>query len=95
MSRNTRKDKYASNSEGSSTNNPANFIIDDREKLHQIYSCIKKLESQVHELKVQFSSVQFSFISAPPHEQNNKMLRILCVVKDRVRKKKQQNELTL
>ena len=43
-----------------------------------------------------FSSVQFSFISAPPHEQNNKMLRSLCVVKDGVRKrKKQQNELTL
>ena len=45
---------------------------------------------------VQFSSVQFSFISAPPHEQNNKMLKSLCVVKDGVRKrKKQQNELTL
>ena len=45
---------------------------------------------------VQFSSVQFSFISAPPHEQNNKMLKSLCVVKDKVRKrKKQQNELTL
>ena len=45
---------------------------------------------------VQFSSVQFSFISAPPHEQNNKMLKNLCVVKDGVRKrKKQQNELTL
>ena len=45
---------------------------------------------------VQFSSVQFSFISAPPHEQNNKMLRNLCLVKDGVRKrKKQQNELTL
>ena len=44
----------------------------------------------------QFSSVQFSFISAPPHEQNNKMLKSLCVVKDGVRKrKKQQNELTL
>ena len=44
------------------------------------------------------SSVQFSFsfISAPPHEQNNKMLKSLCVVKDGVRKrKKQQNELTL
>ena len=41
-------------------------------------------------------SVQFSFISAPPHEQNNKMLKSLCVVKDGVRKrKKQQNELTL
>ena len=50
--------------------------------------------STVH--KVQFSSVQFSFISAPPHEQNNKMLKSLCVVKDGVRKrKKQQNELTL
>ena len=45
---------------------------------------------------VQFSSVQFSFISAPPHEQNNKMLKSLYVVKDGVRKrKKQQNELTL
>ena len=44
----------------------------------------------------QFSSVQFSFISAPPHEQNNKMLKSLCVDKDGVRKrKKQQNELTL
>ena len=44
----------------------------------------------------EFSSVQFSFISAPPHEQNNKMLKSLCVVKDGVRKrKKQQNELTL
>ena len=41
-----------------------------------------------------FSSVQFSFISAPPHEQNNKMLRSLCVVKDGVRKrKKQQNDI--
>ena len=37
---------------------------------------------------VQFSSVQFSFISAPPHEQNNKMLKSLCVVKDGVRKRK-------
>ena len=47
-------------------------------------------------MKDQFSSVQFSFISAPPHEQNNKMLKSLCVVKDGVRKrKKQQNELTL
>ena len=44
----------------------------------------------------QFSSVQFSFISAPPHEQNNKMLKSFCVVKNGVRKrKKQQNELTL
>ena len=47
-------------------------------------------------LTFMFSSVQFSFISAPPHEQNNKMLKSLCVVKDGVRKrKKQQNELTL
>ena len=47
-------------------------------------------------VEVQFSSVQFSFISAPPHEQNNKMLKSLCVVKDGVRKRKmQQNELTL
>ena len=47
-------------------------------------------------VELQFSSVQFSFISAPPHEQNNKMLKSLCVVKDGVRKrKKQQNELTL
>ena len=47
---------------------------------------------------IYISSVQFSFsfISAPPHEQNNKMLKSLCVVKDGVRKrKKQQNELTL
>ena len=35
-----------------------------------------------------FFSVQFSFISAPPHEQNNKMLKSLCVVKDWVRKRK-------
>ena len=35
---------------------------------------------------VQFSSVQFSFISAPPHEQNNKMLKSLCVVKDGLEK---------
>ena len=34
----------------------------------------------------QFSSVQFSFISAPPHEQNNKMLKSLCVVKDGLEK---------
>ena len=51
---------------------------------------------QFSSFSVQFSSVQFSFISAPPHEQNNKMLKSLCVVKDGVRKrKKQQNELTL
>ena len=44
---------------------------------------------------IQFNSVQFSFISAPPHEQNNKMLKSLCVVKDGVRKrKKQQNEFS-
>ena len=51
MSRNSKKDKYSSNSEGSSASNAANFSSDDREKLHEIYSCIKKLKSQVHELK--------------------------------------------
>ena len=34
-------------------------------------------------LKHIFSSVQFSFISTPPHEQDNKMLRNLRVVKRR------------
>ena len=34
--------------------------------------------------------IQFSFISATSHEQNNKMLKSLCVVKDRVRKRKKQ-----
>ena len=64
-------------------------------------SNIKKMKFQIHLILrpsefTQFSSVQFSFISAPPHEQNNKMLKSLCVVKDGVRKrKKQQNELTL
>ena len=38
------------------------------------------------------NSVQFSFISAPPHEQNNKMLKSLYVVKDGVRKRKKQEE---
>ena len=52
MSRNTRKDKYASNSEGSSA---CNFNSDDREKLHEIYSCMKKLESQVYELKAKLN----------------------------------------
>ena len=53
-------------------------------------------QTSASQLVGQFSSVQFSFISAPPHEQNNKMLKSLCVVKDGVRKrKKQQNELTL
>ena len=36
MSRNTRKDKYASNSKKSSATNAANFTSDDREKLHEI-----------------------------------------------------------
>ena len=47
MSRNTKKDKYSSNSKGSSVSNAANFNSDDREKLHEIYSCMKKLEIQV------------------------------------------------
>ena len=48
---------------------------------------------------VQFSSVQFSsvfFYCCSATEQNNKVLKSLCVVEDGVRKrKKQQNELTL
>ena len=60
------------------------------------YSSLLIYEYTANQTKHQFSSVQFSFISAPPHEQNNKMLRSLCVVKDGVRKrKKQQNELML
>ena len=55
MSRNFKKDKYSSNSEGSSASNAANFNSDDREKLHEIYSCMKKLESQVHELKAKLN----------------------------------------
>ena len=55
MSRNSKKDKYSSNSEGSSASNTANFNSDDREKLHEIYSCMKKLESQVHELKAKLN----------------------------------------
>ena len=55
MSRNTKKDKYASNSKVSSVSNAANFDSDDREKLHEIYSCMKKLESQVHELKAKLN----------------------------------------
>ena len=45
MSQNSKKDKYSSNSEGSSASNAANFNSDDREKLHEKYSCMKKLES--------------------------------------------------
>ena len=55
MSQNSKKDKYSSNSEGSSASNAANFNSDDREKLHEIYSCMKKLESQVHELKAKLN----------------------------------------
>ena len=55
MSRNSKKDKYSSNNEGSSASNTANFNSDDREKLHEIYSCMKKLESQVHELKAKLN----------------------------------------
>ena len=65
-----------------------------REYIFRVITCIININSHIK--KNQFSSVQFSFISAPPHEQNNKMLKSLCVVKDGVRKrKKQQNELTL
>ena len=39
-----------------------------------------------HILTLNYFSVQFSFISAPPHEQNNKMLKSLCVVKDGLEK---------
>ena len=54
-----------------------------------IFNCVLKDSFYLYTLfarlySVQFSSVQFSFISAPPHEQNNKMLRSLCVVKDGV-----------
>ena len=42
--------------------------------------------SEKDRIHVQFSSVQFSFISAPPHEQNNKMLKSLCIVKDGLEK---------
>ena len=55
MSRNSKKDKYSSNNEESSASNAANFNSDDREKLHEIYSCTKKLESQVHELKAKLN----------------------------------------
>ena len=56
---------------------------------HATNKCLLVVEGKL-------SSVQFSFISAPPHEQDNKMLRSLCVDKDGVRKrKKQQNKLTL
>ena len=62
MSRNIKKDKYASKgaftavySEGSSASSAANFNSDDREKLHEIYSCMNKLESQVHELKAKLN----------------------------------------
>ena len=55
MSRNSKKDKYSSNSEGSSASNAANFNSDDREKLHEIYSCMKKIEGQVHELKAKLN----------------------------------------
>ena len=34
-------------------------------------------EKDVRLVQNQFSSVQFSFISARPHEQNNKMLKSL------------------
>ena len=56
MSRNTKKDKYSSNSEGSSASNAANFNSDDREKMHEIYCCMKKLESQVHKLKAKLNN---------------------------------------
>ena len=44
------------------------------------------------QIKKKFSSVQFSFISAPPHEQNNKMLKSLYVVKDGVKKGRSNKE---
>ena len=53
--RNSKKDKYSSNSERPSASNAANFNSDDREKLHEIYSCMKKLESQVYELKAKLN----------------------------------------
>ena len=54
--RNSKKDKYSSNSERPSASNAANFNSDDREKLHEIYSCMKKLESQVYELKAKLNN---------------------------------------
>ena len=69
----------------------ANFLMNDEQTL-----AFESAKAILTSNNVQFSSVQFSCISAPPHEQNNKMLRSLCVVKDGVRKrKKQQNEFTL
>ena len=66
------------------------------EKVIESDFVVVKVEGKSREVRYQLSSVQFSFISAPPHEQNNRMLRSLCVVKDGVRKrKKQQNELRL
>ena len=53
--------------------------------LVNVTSHLNKLNLQLQG-KQQFSSVQFSFISAPPHEQNNKMLKSLCVVKDGLEK---------
>ena len=62
-----------------------------RENLKRIHTTItSRYLSSGKNIIVQFSSVQFSFISAPPHEQNNKMLKSLCVVKDGVRKRKKQ-----
>ena len=55
INQNSKKDKYSSNSEESSASYAANFNSDDREKLHEIYSCMKKLESQVHELKAKLN----------------------------------------
>ena len=59
-----------------------------------LLSCFSKIIEKLVYIRL---SVQFSFFYfCPPHEQNNKMLKSLCVVKDGVRKrKKQQNELTL
>ena len=71
--------------------------INAEQSRQQFYynKCSKPLKPLKKGEKV-YCSVQFSFISAPPHEQNNKMLKSLYVVKDGVRKrKKQQNELTL
>ena len=67
-----------------------------KEKLHIWYRRVKRGNFSNFFPLEEMVSVQFSFISAPPHEHNNKMLKSLYVVKDGVRKrKKQQNELTL
>ena len=72
------------------------FMLQNQCYIGAIWSEVRELFIKSMAVMAVFSSVQFSFISAPPHEQNNKMLKSLCVAKDGVRKrKKQQNELTL